>query len=65
MSVKKYLLYDLMAYVRYPPAIRYEREGQVRKTKEDSSTRWNWSNYEMRTQPCCQRTSSEVSTPIP
>jgi len=35
VSLLKYLLYDLKNCARYPPAMRYDYDGQVRKTKQD------------------------------
>jgi hypothetical protein len=34
-SFVKYLLYDLKHFARYPPAVRYENDHQVRKSKEE------------------------------
>ena len=36
-SLVKYLLYDLKHCARYPPAMRYENDQQIRKSKEDYS----------------------------
>ena len=38
LSLVKYLLYDLKFCARYPPAIKYENDQQVRKTKDEYAT---------------------------